>query len=125
MSQDEIERYQRESVTWHRPTWRLGSAPQSGDLNAWVRDDLGLLSEVGEQLFRAARQPPPTLDPEVREAYATLDLVYPASREQIKVRYKELAKRYHPDANGGDKTAEERLKQINQAYTRLLSTVDG
>jgi len=30
-------------------------------------------------------------------------------------------KRFHPDANGGDKTAEERLKRINQAYTFLLS----
>jgi curved DNA-binding protein CbpA len=37
----------------------------------------------------------------------------------IKVRYKELVKRFHPDANGGDRTNEDRLKTVNQAYATL------
>ena len=37
----------------------------------------------------------------------------------MKTRYKELAKRHHPDANGGDRAAEERLKTINIAYATL------
>ncbi|MGH6945904.1 MAG: J domain-containing protein [Kiloniellales bacterium] len=41
--------------------------------------------------------------------------------EEIKVRYKILVKRLHPDANGGDKAAEEHLKVINQAYSTLKS----
>jgi curved DNA-binding protein CbpA len=35
------------------------------------------------------------------------------------LRYKTLAKTLHPDANGGDKRAEDRLKSVNHAYTTL------
>ena len=45
--------------------------------------------------------------------------------DEIKARYKALAKLHHPDANGGDKAAEERLKSINQAYTLLKSQAFG
>jgi curved DNA-binding protein CbpA len=41
----------------------------------------------------------------------------------VKARYKTLAKRLHPDANGGDKVAEERLKLVNHAYTILKNSV--
>ena len=37
----------------------------------------------------------------------------------MKSRYKDLARRHHPDANGGDRSAEERFKTINVAYTAL------
>ncbi|MFO1060844.1 MAG: DnaJ domain-containing protein, partial [Dongiaceae bacterium] len=37
-------------------------------------------------------------------------------------RYKSLVKRLHPDANGGDKAAEERLKHINLAYSTLKNS---
>ena len=53
------------------------------------------------------------------EALVIMDLPVGATLDEIKVRYKELVKRHHPDANGGDKEAEERLKLINQAYTIL------
>jgi curved DNA-binding protein CbpA len=39
--------------------------------------------------------------------------------DDVKTRYKELAKRHHPDANGGDRAAEERLKSINLAYAAV------
>ena len=41
-------------------------------------------------------------------------------QEQIKTAYREQAKKYHPDVNVGSKTAEERFKDINEAY-RVLS----
>ena len=40
--------------------------------------------------------------------------------EQVKITYRELAKKYHPDVNVGNKVAEERFKDINEAY-RVLS----
>ena len=43
----------------------------------------------------------------------------PVSLARLKARYKELVKRHHPDANGGDKVAEEKLKLINVAYGLL------
>jgi curved DNA-binding protein len=43
----------------------------------------------------------------------------PLSQELIKSRYKELAKKYHPDLNKNDKGAEEQFKKVNMAYTVL------
>jgi len=53
------------------------------------------------------------------EPLATLGLSWPTTLAAVKTRYKELAKRHHPDANGGDRAAEERLKTINLAYATL------
>ena len=39
----------------------------------------------------------------------------------IKARYKELVKRHHPDANGGDRSSEDKLREIIQAYNFLRS----
>jgi hypothetical protein len=121
MNQAEIEAYQRNNATWHRPTWPLGGRPGGEFAGAWVKDDLGLLSELGMMPGGAAAKPPQPADPRERAALAKLDLDGSASLQQIKTRYKELVKRYHPDANGGDTAAEERLKEINQAYSFLLS----
>ena len=41
---------------------------------------------------------------------------------RLKARYKVLVKQHHPDAHGGDKAAEERLKIINQAYATLKAS---
>ncbi len=48
-----------------------------------------------------------------------LEVEPPITKERVKARYKALVKRHHPDANGGDKTSEERLKKINEAYSTL------
>ena len=57
------------------------------------------------------------------KALATLGLTAAATWTEIKTRYKRLVKRYHPDANGGDKAAEEKLKVINQAYSTLKASL--
>ena len=67
------------------------------------------------------RKPPPPRDPKERQALATLGLEAHVTLAEIKTRFKELAKRFHPDTNAGDRDAEERFKQISQAYTYLLS----
>lgn len=54
-----------------------------------------------------------------QRAFDTLDLDIEASKADIKARFKLLVKRHHPDANGGDKSSEERLRQIIQAYNYL------
>ncbi len=48
-----------------------------------------------------------------------MDLEETATLIEIKSRYKELVKRHHPDANGGDRSAEERLRKVIQAYDYL------
>ena len=56
-------------------------------------------------------------------AFRTMGLVPPVTLTHLKTRYKELVKRHHPDVNGGDNSAEERLKDINEAYTTLKKSL--
>ena len=49
----------------------------------------------------------------------SLNLSAGAAREEIKARFKQLVKRHHPDANGGDKRSEDKLREIIQAYNYL------
>src|SRR5690606_7891622 len=57
-----------------------------------------------------------------RRALETLGLVGPSKSEEIKRAYKTLVKIHHPDANGGDKASEERLRTIIAAYSHLKKT---
>jgi curved DNA-binding protein len=51
--------------------------------------------------------------------YAILGVDKTASKEEIKKAYRKLAKQYHPDANKGDKSSEEKFKDISEAYEVL------
>lgn len=52
--------------------------------------------------------------------YGVLGVSRTASNDEIKKAYKKLALKYHPDRNKGDKQAEEKFKQINEAYEALI-----
>ncbi len=119
MTQEEIERYQREDVTWHRPTWRLGARAADAATSP-PRDNFGFFGarESGRHERGAGAAEPST---PVRNALAVLNLETSATPDEVRTRYKELVKRFHPDLNGGSKDAEERLKVINQAYAHLAA----
>ena len=55
----------------------------------------------------------------MKDYYAILGVPKDATQEEIKRAYRELAKKYHPDKNRGDPKAEERFKEINEAYAVL------
>ena len=119
MTAAEIEAMLRSDTSWQRPSWPLG---RLGSAGAWdeetLRDPLRLLaSGQAKRGPRLAKHTPA----ELREPLETLGLSWPTTLDAVKTRYKELAKRHHPDANGGDRAAEERLKTINLAYATLRS----
>ena len=133
MSTDDIARYQRDAIVGHRPTWKMGmnggkptarshSARLSPELNG-ADDPLGLFRHFGAQADgeRPRRRETRVIHNAERKALDTLGLEAEATTTDIKVRFKELVKRHHPDANGGDRSTEDRLREIIQAYNYLKS----
>jgi hypothetical protein len=124
MSPGEIEAHLRSDTAWQRPSWPLG---RLGGNRVWdeemLRDPLHVL-QAGRMRQAAAQGGAQGVDRapnELREPLATLGLSWPTTLDAVKLRYKELAKRHHPDANGGSRDAEERLKTINVAYAAVRS----
>jgi len=99
--------YQKDALTGHRPTWKMGTGKRT------VR---------AEQRARAETRPIRNAE---RKALDTLGLDVDANPQQVKARFKELVKRHHPDANGGDRSTEDRLVEIIQSYNYLKSVGFG
>lgn len=132
MSMDDIARYQKDAVIGHRPTWKMGmngGRPSSRSHSSRFRaqfsgpdDPFSLFRDfdAGAQPRSSPRHARPVRNAE-RKALDALGLEPQASSQQVKRRFKELVKRHHPDANGGDRSSEARLREIIQAYNYLKS----
>ena len=133
MSEDAIVKYQKDALTGHRPTWKMGSIGgrrvdrrrRAGFQDSeWTGEDpFGLFEESGSRWSGAGHRAPEgrkILNAQ-RKALDVLGLESDAKRADIKSRFKVLVKRHHPDANGGDRGSEERLREIIQAYNYLKS----
>jgi curved DNA-binding protein CbpA len=55
----------------------------------------------------------------MRTLYEVMGLPRGANEQQVKVAFRSLARQFHPDVNGGDQSAEQRFKEVNQAYKTL------
>ncbi|MDO8359908.1 MAG: J domain-containing protein [Devosia sp.] len=122
----------RTSQTDGRPGWGLGSKPGAYNGPRMPKKDP---SAAGTKRFsdplhiwaryaRAnARGPMPEraikLNENDRRAFEALGFTTSAKTDEIKRAYKALVKIHHPDANGGDKASEERLRAIIAAYAHL------
>jgi len=129
MSDRDIERFCLDSLTGHRPTWPLGkrAANRPNDKEQRTRSYWSYRVEDGFAVFEEAAEaapprPRPRLTKGQLDALAVLNLEEDATLHDIKARYKELVKRFHPDANGGSRDTEERLRQVIRAYGHLRVT---
>jgi hypothetical protein len=133
MTDDAVAKYQKEALTGHRPTWKMGSiggkraakrAAKGFRGTEWATDDpFSLFGEAGDRTAGNARIAPETrkiLNAQ-RRALDVLGLEGDAKRADIKAKFKILVKRHHPDANGGDRGSEDQLREIIQAYNYLKS----
>ena len=130
MSNSEVEQYLQGAIYGHRPTWKVGeNAWSHGTPRGVSAADLSRFAQAraaGAQGFYAwrARQTESQehrrrLKPLERKALETLDLPENSGKGEIKARFKALVKLHHPDANGGHRGSEDRLREIIQAYNYL------
>jgi hypothetical protein len=129
MSDEAVARYQKDDLTGHRPTWKLGSiggkrAARRGrgefrGADFVTNDPFSLFGETSQAGHaRTAPEARKVLNAQ-RRALDALGFEGVASRVDIKSRFKKLVKQHHPDANGGDRGSEDRLREIIQAYNYL------
>ncbi len=126
MSQEALARYQRDAAVGHRPTWAVGMIEtardlrQRGDDPSRFGDPMGLF---GERRPSGAKPEPkkPQRGIAARRALDQLGLDETADADTIRSRYKNMVKRLHPDANGGDRSLEDKLREIIRAYNYLKS----
>ncbi|MCZ6605117.1 MAG: J domain-containing protein [Alphaproteobacteria bacterium] len=151
MTDDEVEQELQKDTFWHRPTWPLGDRKSTVGRGR-VGDPFGLFDDGpgggpgggpnagrdghnGRANGFGGRGHDKSADQEYMhgtlgsggrqtEALAVMDLRPPVSVSALKARYKQLVKRHHPDANGGSRQAEERLKAINIAYGTLMQAIE-
>lgn len=126
-SNADVEAFQKDAVIGHRPTWKTGadSGARGTPRGSSFQDGFGRGFEDTHAFldWRASREggagASRRLRPLELKSLEALDLVEGADRVQIKARFKELVKRHHPDANGGDTRSENKLREIIQAYNYL------
>ena len=128
MSEREIEAEIRRDTVWQRPSWKLGQR-HGPAYETRMRDPFDLYSGKDRKSHNGQRRAgSPGSDASARvasareQALAVFDIDAPFTQTSLKARYKVLVKMHHPDAHGGDKEAEEKLKIINQAYTTLKAS---
>ncbi|MGI8567713.1 MAG: J domain-containing protein [Methylocella sp.] len=126
MSAEAMALYQRDALVGHRPTWSMGvnrgakSFREDGDDPSRTGDPLGMFQTNIRRNFSEGASKP-------RYGLAALNALYELGLDDsvdmamIKARYKDLVKRLHPDANAGDRSNEDKLREIIRAYNYLNS----
>lgn len=129
MDDDALAAYQKQEEIGHRPTWKLGVNSQAARMAQRGKVARGEAADVqdafnlfGARRAQQAQQPQSRIGVLARKSLETLGLDENADAAAIKARYKELVKRFHPDANGGDRSREDRLQEILKAYQQLKTT---
>src|SRR5215475_7687481 len=136
MNDEAIARYQKDALTGHRPTWKMGANTSAGRGKGGVEGELDGASDpfsmFSELNGRGRWRPGPNAAPKSegrkifnaeRKALQVMGLGPDATLEDVKVKYKALVKQHHPDANGGDRSTEDRLIEIIKAYNYLKTVV--
>jgi hypothetical protein len=135
MNAEAVARYQKDALTGHRPTWKMGANPGRGGKGPSAADIDGAFDpfSVFSELNGRGRWRPGTgagaktetrkVFNAERKALQVMGLGPGATLQEVKVKYKALVKQHHPDANGGDRSTEDRLIEIIKAYNYLKTVV--
>ncbi len=130
MDDSSIQSFQKESSIGHRPTWRMGVGGTGDQPPPAGRAKYGFTESPEDpfRLFPGTEDGSPSTGEQKRrrsvhnmerKSLRKLGLDETATAAEIRARYKTLVKRHHPDANGGDRSLEDKLREIIQAYNYL------
>jgi hypothetical protein len=126
MSEAELAAYRKKEEVGHRPTWtfRSGRLDRFSSANRAVRqgraaDPFAMFGPDGEPAQGSPVKQRRRLTRLQAMALEVLQLEENATSPDIRTRYAELVKRWHPDSNGGDRGAEENLQRVIKAYQTL------
>lgn len=135
MNADAVARYQKDALTGHRPTWKMGAnGGVKKGAEAEIDGAFDPFSMFQELNGRASWRKGPEAEPKAetrkvmnaeRKALQVMGLGPSATLADVKSKYKALVKQHHPDANGGDRSTEDRLIEIIKAYNYLKTVVRG
>jgi hypothetical protein len=133
MNADAVARYQKDALTGHRPTWKMGAnGGVKKGAEAEIDGAFDPFSMFAELNGRTGWRKGPEAQPKVetrkvmnaeRKALQVMGLGPSATLADVKSKYKALVKQHHPDANGGDRSTEDRLIEIIKAYNYLKTVV--
>jgi hypothetical protein len=117
MDAQAAQRFRKDAVVGHRPTWRMGQGPQLSDvdIDAHIRRLFG----DPDDRRRTPCAAEALLPEQIRKALELFNLDHPAERQQIRQQYRKLVKRYHPDVSH-EHQAEAMFKRMMEAYQLLM-----
>ncbi|MEM8987178.1 MAG: DnaJ domain-containing protein [Pseudomonadota bacterium] len=124
MSEAEAKAFRESAAYGHRPTWKMGAGGKDSDAarataKGNFHDPQGLFEGEAPSEPAGTMRGGRKLTKLQISSFKTLDLDVNTADAEIRARYTELLKRYHPDSNGGERGAEERLQEVLKAY-RIL-----
>ena len=121
MSQNEIEKFLKSDLTWHRPTQKFGSSDNFFNIlwNSALSDKFNFFKE-GENINNLNNI---KLSEKDKDAFKIMELEINTSWPIIQKKFKTLVKKLHPDRNAGNKEFEDKLKKITLAYSHLKLTM--
>lgn len=120
MSDRAVQDHMYESLFGNRPTWKFtGNVDLEDELRRQAGTFYDDAAKAREKKKEEKHNRNIATDTPEGEALEIMELSAPITLDQIKIQYKKLAKKWHPDVNRNNPEAEERLKDINMAYTVL------
>ena len=121
MDENEIERFIKSDLTWHKPTKSFSSSENFFKI-LWENTLDDKTNFFNKSNFKNSKKT--RFSEKDRDALEFLGFREEAKRPDIQKKFKTLVKKYHPDKNHGSKKYEDLLKKITLAYSQLKISIE-
>ena len=111
MSQNEIEKFLKSDLTWHRPTQKFGSADNFFSI-LWNNALSDKFKIFGNENFTSINNKK-NFSEKDKDAFEIMGLEFNSDWPAIQKKFKTLVKKFHPDKHSGNKKFEDKLKKNN------------